>query len=167
MQIWCFYIRVLPAVVSENHACVVFQGDAGLTGRKIIVDTYGGWGAHGGGAFSGKDFSKVDRSAAYAARWVAKSLVKAGLCKRVLVQVSCTHSVTLLLHAQPAPSVKCLEVLDLVWHCKMHSWRYAGFVVVCRFHELYAESWFCLLCLIVLLCLVVYSSNLERPQQCN
>ncbi|KAI4813009.1 S-adenosylmethionine synthase [Pseudochaenichthys georgianus] len=64
------------------------QGDAGVTGRKIIVDTYGGWGAHGGGAFSGKDFSKVDRSAAYAARWVAKSLVKANLCRRVLVQVS-------------------------------------------------------------------------------
>jgi len=64
------------------------MGDAGLTGRKIIVDTYGGWGAHGGGAFSGKDYTKVDRSAAYAARWVAKSLVKAGLCKRVLVQVS-------------------------------------------------------------------------------
>lgn len=64
------------------------QGDAGLTGRKIIVDTYGGWGAHGGGAFSGKDYTKVDRSAAYAARWVAKSLVKAGLCKRVLVQLS-------------------------------------------------------------------------------
>lgn len=64
------------------------QGDAGLTGRKIIVDTYGGWGAHGGGAFSGKDFSKVDRSAAYAARWVAKSLVNAGLARRVLVQFS-------------------------------------------------------------------------------
>ncbi|VDP74746.1 unnamed protein product [Echinostoma caproni] len=64
------------------------HGDAGLTGRKIIVDTYGGWGAHGGGAFSGKDYSKVDRSAAYAARWVAKSLVKAGLCRRVLVQLS-------------------------------------------------------------------------------
>jgi len=64
------------------------KGDAGLTGRKIIVDTYGGWGAHGGGAFSGKDYTKVDRSAAYAARWVAKSLVKAGLCKRCLVQVS-------------------------------------------------------------------------------
>lgn len=63
------------------------QGDAGLTGRKIIVDTYGGWGAHGGGAFSGKDYTKVDRSAAYAARWVAKSLVKAELCRRVLVQV--------------------------------------------------------------------------------
>ncbi|KRY65886.1 putative S-adenosylmethionine synthase 4, partial [Trichinella pseudospiralis] len=63
-------------------------GDAGLTGRKIIVDTYGGWGAHGGGAFSGKDASKVDRSAAYAARWIAKSLVKAGLCKRCLVQIS-------------------------------------------------------------------------------
>lgn len=65
-----------------------FQSDAGLTGRKIIVDTYGGWGAHGGGAFSGKDFTKVDRSAAYAARWVAKSLVKAGLCRRCQVQVS-------------------------------------------------------------------------------
>jgi len=64
------------------------QGDAGLTGRKIIVDTYGGWGAHGGGAFSGKDYSKVDRSAAYAARWVAKSLVKAGLVRRALVQLS-------------------------------------------------------------------------------
>eukprot|EP01130_Rhizamoeba_saxonica_P003291 TRINITY_DN1400_c0_g1_i1.p1 TRINITY_DN1400_c0_g1~~TRINITY_DN1400_c0_g1_i1.p1 ORF type:complete len:390 (-),score=128.38 TRINITY_DN1400_c0_g1_i1:46-1215(-) len=64
------------------------QGDAGVTGRKIIIDTYGGWGAHGGGAFSGKDPTKVDRSAAYAARWVAKSLVKAGLCRRCLVQVS-------------------------------------------------------------------------------
>eukprot|EP00796_Vickermania_ingenoplastis_P005447 gene5447-3928_t len=64
------------------------HGDAGLTGRKIIVDTYGGWGAHGGGAFSGKDPSKVDRSAAYAARWIAKSLVAAKLCKRCLVQLS-------------------------------------------------------------------------------
>ena len=64
------------------------QGDAGLTGRKIIVDTYGGWGAHGGGAFSGKDFSKVDRSAAYTARWIAKSLVAAGLARRCLVQLS-------------------------------------------------------------------------------
>lgn len=62
--------------------------DAGLTGRKIIVDTYGGRGAHGGGAFSGKDFTKVDRSGAYAARWVAKSLVKNKLCRRCLVQVS-------------------------------------------------------------------------------
>jgi len=64
------------------------QGDAGLTGRKIIVDSYGGWGAHGGGAFSGKDPSKVDRSAAYAARWIAKSLVAEKLCKRCLVQIS-------------------------------------------------------------------------------
>ncbi|XP_071953512.1 S-adenosylmethionine synthase-like [Antedon mediterranea] len=64
------------------------KGDAGLTGRKIIVDTYGGWGAHGGGAFSGKDMTKVDRSAAYAARWVAKSLVAANVCKRALVQVA-------------------------------------------------------------------------------
>jgi len=60
-------------------------GDAGLTGRKIIVDTYGGWGGHGGGAFSGKDPTKVDRSAAYAARWVAKSLVANGLAKRAMV----------------------------------------------------------------------------------
>jgi S-adenosylmethionine synthetase len=64
------------------------HGDAGLTGRKIIIDTYGGWGAHGGGAFSGKDPTKVDRSAAYAARWVAKSLVKGDFCDRVLVQIS-------------------------------------------------------------------------------
>merc|ERR1711894_257817 len=63
------------------------QGDAGLTGRKIIIDTYGGWGAHGGGAFSGKDPTKVDRSAAYHARWIAKSLVAAKLCKRALVQL--------------------------------------------------------------------------------
>lgn len=64
------------------------QGDSGLTGRKIIVDTYGGRAHHGGGAFSGKDPSKVDRSAAYAARWVAKNLVAAGLCKEVEVQFS-------------------------------------------------------------------------------
>ncbi|XP_037084202.1 S-adenosylmethionine synthase-like [Pollicipes pollicipes] len=82
-----------PHTIYHVNPCGEFviggpQGDAGLTGRKIIVDTYGGWGAHGGGAFSGKDYTKVDRSAAYAARWVAKSLVKAGLCKRCLVQVS-------------------------------------------------------------------------------
>jgi S-adenosylmethionine synthetase len=69
------------------------HGDAGLTGRKIIIDTYGGWGAHGGGAFSGKDPTKVDRSAAYACRWIAKSLVAAKLAKRVLVQVSYSISV--------------------------------------------------------------------------
>lgn len=91
--------EVIPArYLDENtvihiNPCGLFiiggpQSDAGLTGRKIIVDTYGGWGAHGGGAFSGKDFTKVDRSAAYAARWVAKSLVKAGLCRRCLVQVA-------------------------------------------------------------------------------
>ncbi len=64
------------------------HGDTGLTGRKIIVDTYGGKGAHGGGAFSGKDPSKVDRSAAYAARHIAKNLVAAGVCDEVLVQVA-------------------------------------------------------------------------------
>merc|ERR1711865_141550 len=64
------------------------QGDAGLTGRKIIIDTYGGWGAHGGGAFSGKDPTKVDRSAAYICRQMAKSVVAAGLSKRACVQLS-------------------------------------------------------------------------------
>jgi S-adenosylmethionine synthetase len=64
------------------------HGDAGLTGRKIIVDTYGGMGRHGGGAFSGKDPSKVDRSAAYAARWVAKNIVAAKLASRVEVQLA-------------------------------------------------------------------------------
>ena len=64
------------------------MGDAGVTGRKIIVDTYGGMGRHGGGAFSGKDCTKVDRSAAYAARWVAKNIVAAGLADRCEVQVA-------------------------------------------------------------------------------
>ena len=64
------------------------MGDAGLTGRKIIVDTYGGMARHGGGAFSGKDPSKVDRSAAYAMRWVAKNIVAAGLARRAEVQVA-------------------------------------------------------------------------------
>ncbi|NLH00205.1 MAG: methionine adenosyltransferase domain-containing protein, partial [Chloroflexi bacterium] len=64
------------------------MGDAGVTGRKIIVDTYGGMGRHGGGAFSGKDPTKVDRSGAYAARWVAKNVVAAGLAERCEVQVA-------------------------------------------------------------------------------
>jgi len=64
------------------------QGDSGLTGRKIIVDTYGGWGRHGGGAFSGKDPSKVDRSAAYMCRWVAKNVVSAGLADRAEIQLA-------------------------------------------------------------------------------
>jgi S-adenosylmethionine synthetase len=64
------------------------MGDAGVTGRKIIVDTYGGMGRHGGGAFSGKDCTKVDRSGAYAARWVAKNLVAAGLAERCEVQIA-------------------------------------------------------------------------------
>jgi S-adenosylmethionine synthetase len=63
-------------------------GDSGLTGRKIIADTYGGWAGHGGGCFSGKDASKVDRSASYAVRWIAKSLVSNGFCRRCMVQIS-------------------------------------------------------------------------------
>ncbi len=72
------------------------HGDAGLTGRKIIIDTYGGWGAHGGGAFSGKDPTKVDRSGAYIARQAAKSIVGSGLARRALVQVR--YIVTFLHH---------------------------------------------------------------------
>jgi S-adenosylmethionine synthetase len=94
------------------------QGDAGLTGRKIIVDTYGGWGAHGGGAFSGKDYTKVDRSAAYAARWVAKSLVKAGLCKRVLVQISYSigiaHPLSITIFSYGSSSKTENELLEIV-----------------------------------------------------
>ncbi|NXP64734.1 METK1 synthase, partial [Chloropsis cyanopogon] len=93
-------------------------GDAGVTGRKIIVDTYGGWGAHGGGAFSGKDYTKVDRSAAYAARWVAKSLVKAGLCRRVLVQVSyaigVAHPLSISLFTYGTSQKTEKELLDIV-----------------------------------------------------
>jgi len=90
--------KIVPAdmlvdtqIVINPSGCFDVGGpaaDAGLTGRKIIVDTYGGWCPHGGGAFSGKDNSKVDRSAAYYARYVAKSLVANGLAKRILVQVS-------------------------------------------------------------------------------
>lgn len=79
----CYHINPTGRFVTGGP-----DGDAGLTGRKIIVDTYGGIGSHGGGAFSGKDPSKVDRSACYAARWVAKNLVAAGLASRVQVQVA-------------------------------------------------------------------------------
>ena len=93
------YSHLLHAFLEDKNAKLLVNptgnfviggphGDTGLTGRKIIVDTYGGRGAHGGGAFSGKDPSKVDRSAAYAARWIAKHLVAAGVAHEVLVQVS-------------------------------------------------------------------------------
>lgn len=91
--------KVLPAdLLTQNTEFLVNptgkfvtggpQGDAGLTGRKIIVDTYGGWGRHGGGAFSGKDPSKVDRSAAYMCRWVAKNIIAAGLAKQCELQLA-------------------------------------------------------------------------------
>ena len=86
---------VLPSeLVNDNtHISINPQGEpskryTGMTGKQIIADSYGGWGSHGGGAFSGKDPTKMDRSGAYMARWIAKSLVCAGLCKRVLVQIS-------------------------------------------------------------------------------
>jgi len=90
--------KIVPAAMLKDTKIVINpsgsfvsggpEADAGLTGRKIIVDTYGGWAPHGGGAFSGKDPTKVDRSAAYYARYVAKSIVAAGLAHRALVQVS-------------------------------------------------------------------------------
>ena len=90
---------VIPAALLDEHTKYFInptgrfviggpQGDSGLTGRKIIVDTYGGYARHGGGAFSGKDPSKVDRSAAYAARWVAKNIVAAGLAKRCEIELA-------------------------------------------------------------------------------
>ncbi|KAK7951307.1 S-adenosylmethionine synthase [Apiospora aurea] len=95
------------------------KGDAGVTGRKIIVDTYGGWGAHGGGAFSGKDFSKVDRSAAYLARWIAKSLVNAKLARRVLVQLSYAIGIaepcSVYIDSYGTSEKSAEELADIVW----------------------------------------------------
>jgi S-adenosylmethionine synthetase len=103
------------------------QGDAGLTGRKIIIDTYGGWGAHGGGAFSGKDPTKVDRSAAYICRQMAKSIVSSGLAKRALVQLSYAIAVAKPLSVfvdtygseQGSLSADAItDVLKLEWDCR-------------------------------------------------
>jgi S-adenosylmethionine synthetase len=100
------------------------QGDAGLTGRKIIVDSYGGWGAHGGGAFSGKDPSKVDRSACYMARWMAKSVVASKLAKRCLIQLSYAIGVAepLSIHVETygtgaVSDAKILEILRANFKC--------------------------------------------------
>ncbi|ESO99607.1 hypothetical protein LOTGIDRAFT_226189 [Lottia gigantea] len=94
------------------------QSDAGLTGRKIIVDSYGGWGANGGGALSGKDGTKIDRCASYAARWMAKSLVKAGLCKQVLIQVSysigITEPVSLSINTYGTGTISNSELLQIL-----------------------------------------------------
>jgi S-adenosylmethionine synthetase len=93
-------------------------GDAGLTGRKIIVDTYGGMARHGGGAFSGKDPSKVDRSAAYATRWVAKNLVAAGAARRCEVQVAyaigMAHPVSVLVETFGTETVDPMRISDCI-----------------------------------------------------
>jgi S-adenosylmethionine synthetase len=94
------------------------MGDTGLTGRKIIVDTYGGWGRHGGGAFSGKDPSKVDRSAAYAARYVAKNVVAAGLADRCEVQVAyaigVAHPVSVMVDTFGTEKIDTARIQELV-----------------------------------------------------
>jgi S-adenosylmethionine synthetase len=115
-----------PAVLRENFMVnptgrfVIGgpMGDCGLTGRKIIVDTYGGMARHGGGAFSGKDPSKVDRSAAYAARWVAKNIVAAGLADRAEVQVAyaigVAHPVSLMVETFGTERVSRSRIVELV-----------------------------------------------------
>jgi S-adenosylmethionine synthetase len=94
------------------------MGDAGLTGRKIIIDTYGGMARHGGGAFSGKDPSKVDRSAAYAARWVAKNIVAAGLADRVELQVAyaigVAHPVSVMVETFGTEKISRARIAELV-----------------------------------------------------
>merc|ERR1712157_185285 len=94
------------------------HGDAGLTGRKIIIDTYGGWGAHGGGAFSGKDPTKVDRSAAYLARQVAKSVVAAGFAARCIFQVSyaigAPEPLSIFVDTYGTGKIPDSEILDIV-----------------------------------------------------
>ena len=94
------------------------HGDTGLTGRKIIVDTYGGWGAHGGGAFSGKDPTKVDRSAAYACRHLAKNVVAAGLAKECLVQVAyaigVAQPVSIFINTYGTGSIPDLQIAEIL-----------------------------------------------------
>jgi S-adenosylmethionine synthetase len=94
------------------------MGDTGLTGRKIIVDTYGGWGRHGGGAFSGKDPSKVDRSAAYAARYVAKNVVAAGLAGKCEVQIAyaigVAHPVSVMVECFGTERISQATITELV-----------------------------------------------------
>jgi S-adenosylmethionine synthetase len=94
------------------------QGDTGVTGRKIIVDTYGGWGHHGGGAFSGKDPTKVDRSASYMARYIAKNLVSAGVTERAEVQVAyaigVAEPVSLMVDTSGTGKIPQAKIHDLV-----------------------------------------------------
>jgi S-adenosylmethionine synthetase len=94
------------------------MGDSGLTGRKIIVDTYGGAAPHGGGAFSGKDPTKVDRSAAYAARWVAKNVVAAGLADRCQIQVAyaigVAHPLSVLVETFGTEAIPVAKIEELV-----------------------------------------------------
>lgn len=106
------------------------QGDSGLTGRKIIVDTYGGYARHGGGAFSGKDPTKVDRSAAYAARYIAKNIVAAGLAKRCEIElayaIGVAHPVSLLVDTQGTGVISDEKLAQIVE--KLFDLRPAGII---------------------------------------
>lgn len=94
------------------------MADKGVTGRKVIVDAYGGWGAHGGSSFSGKDPSSISRAGTYGARWIAKSLVKSGLCRRVLLQIAYVNGleqpVSVNLHSYGTGSCTDAELLDII-----------------------------------------------------
>jgi S-adenosylmethionine synthetase len=109
---------ILPGELFDEKKLLDDNGDAGLTGRKIIVDTYGGMARHGGGAFSGKDPSKVDRSAAYAARYVAKNIVAAGLAERCEVQVAyaigVAHPVSVMVETFGTEKIGCGDLLRLI-----------------------------------------------------
>ena len=117
------------------------QGDAGLTGRKIIVDTYGGYSRHGGGAFSGKDPTKVDRSAAYACRYVAKNIVAAGLAKKCEVQVSyaigVARPVSIFIDTFGTSKVDEIKLLEIIK--ELFELRPAGIIQNFRLRQLPAE----------------------------
>ena len=130
-------LEIPPSFYENKDRCLVNpkcefviggpMGDAGLTGRKIIVDTYGGMGRHGGGAFSGKDPTKVDRSAAYAARWVAKNIVAAGLAERVEIQVAyaigVAHPLSINVETFGTGVIRDEEIEDLIINTKIFDLR--------------------------------------------
>lgn len=121
------------------------HGDAGLTGRKIIVDTYGGVGSHGGGAFSGKDPSKVDRSAAYYARYAAKNIVAAGLAKKCEIQVSyaigISHPISLNVDTYGTARVEVEKIEDILSNLDIFDFRPHRLIKELKLNDLSQEEW--------------------------